>query len=89
MGIGPIVVPLPSPNILRQAEWANGHNCFAQWQHVGINESTDNEIRSDHCGLAGVIFCDGHAEFLAESIAQSTLLALLTRAGQEIDHGSY
>lgn len=66
-----------------QAEWANGHNCFAQWQDAGINNSSDNEIHSDHPGLAGVVFCDGHVRFLEESMEQSALLAFLTRSGQD------
>jgi prepilin-type processing-associated H-X9-DG protein len=30
--------------------------------------------------MAGMVFCDGHVEFVHESIDQAVLLALLTRA---------
>ena len=63
-----------------QSEWANGQNIFDQWHTTGINRSQNNEIWSDHPGLAGLVFCDGHVEFLHESIEQAVLLALLTRA---------
>lgn len=67
----------------QQSEWANGHNCFAQEQSTGINVSTDNELHSDHTGLVGVVFCDAHVRYLDDSIPQSVLTALLTRAGNE------
>jgi prepilin-type N-terminal cleavage/methylation domain-containing protein/prepilin-type processing-associated H-X9-DG protein len=66
-----------------QSEWANGQNIFDQWHTNRINRSQNNEIWSDHPGTAGVVFCDGHVEFLEESIEQGVLLALLTRAGGE------
>ena len=68
------------------SKWADGHNCFAQWQDAPINHTPDNEIYSHHPGTAGVVFCDGHVQFLSESIDQSALLALLTRAGEELIH---
>jgi len=68
----------------QQAEWANGHNCFAQHEQVGINESLDNELHSDHPGGAQVVFADGHVEMLDEGIEQEVLNALLTRAGGEL-----
>ncbi|MCH2128289.1 MAG: DUF1559 domain-containing protein [Pirellulaceae bacterium] len=73
-------------NYQQQAEWANGHNCFAQDQNTRVNESADNELHSDHPGLVGVVFCDGHVLHLDESISQDVLLALLTRAGHETHH---
>jgi prepilin-type processing-associated H-X9-DG protein len=70
-----------------QSEWANGQNIFDQWHTTGINRSQNNEIWSDHPGLAGLVFCDGHVEFLHESIEQAVLLALLTRAaGDRHEH---
>jgi len=63
-----------------QSEWANGQNIFDQWHTNGINRSQNNEIWSDHPGLAGLVFCDGHVEFVHESIEQGVLLALVTRA---------
>lgn len=67
-----------------QSEWANGHNVFDQRYNNGINRTRNNEIWSDHPQGAYVAFCDGHMTFLAESIAQDVLIALLTRAGGEI-----
>jgi prepilin-type processing-associated H-X9-DG protein len=64
-----------------QSEWANGQNIFDQWYTTGINRSQNNEIWSDHIGMAGMVFCDGHVECVDESVDQTVLLALLTRAG--------
>ena len=64
-----------------QSEWANGQNIFDQWHTNGINVTQNNEIWSDHSGMAGMVFCDGHVEFVHESVEQAVLLALLTRAG--------
>jgi prepilin-type N-terminal cleavage/methylation domain-containing protein/prepilin-type processing-associated H-X9-DG protein len=66
-----------------QSEWANGQNIFDQWHTTGINVTQNNEIWSDHPGMAGMVFCDGHVEFVHESVEQSVLLALLTRAGAD------
>lgn len=70
-----------------QAAWANGHNCLAQGQDTRINQSPDNEIYSQHPEAAGVVYCDGHVEFLNESIEQHVLTSLLTRAGGEVVDG--
>ncbi len=67
-----------------QSEWANGHNCLAQGQETRINQSPDNEIYSPHPEVAGVVYCDGHVKFIHESIDQSVLLSILTRAGGEL-----
>lgn len=70
-----------------QSEWANGQNIFDQWNTNPINRSQNNEIWSDHPGMAGVVFCDGHVGFFNESIEQAVLLALLTRAaGDRHEH---
>lgn len=66
-----------------QSEWANGQNIFDQRHTNGINVTRNNEIWSDHLGGAMVVFCDGHTQFLETTIEQKTLLALLTRAGNE------
>jgi prepilin-type N-terminal cleavage/methylation domain-containing protein/prepilin-type processing-associated H-X9-DG protein len=66
-----------------QSEWANGQNIFDQWHTTGINRTQNNEIWSDHPAMAGMVFCDGHVEFIHESIEQAVLLALLTRAGED------
>jgi prepilin-type processing-associated H-X9-DG protein len=63
-----------------QSEWANGQNIFDQWYTNGINVTQNNEIWSDHPGMAGLVFCDGHVEFVRDSVEQAVLLARLTRA---------
>jgi len=67
--------------------WASGTNLMAQWHEVPINQNPQGEIYSHHPGQAGVVFCDGHVQFLNESIEQSVLVAILTRAGGEIFDG--
>jgi len=67
-----------------QGEWANGHNCFAQHQQTGINETSNNELWSEHPSGAHAAFCDGHVTLLHESIDRQVLIALLTRAGGEL-----
>ena len=67
-----------------ESQWASGANCFAQHQAMPLNHTWKHgEIYSEHPGLAGVTFCDGHVKFLPESIDQSVLIAMLTRAGEE------
>jgi len=66
------------------SEWSNGQNIFDQWNSNPINKSQDNEIWSDHPRQAGMVFGDCHVEFLEESIDQSVLVALLTRAGGDV-----
>ena len=58
-----------------------GQNIFDQRATNPINASQNNEIWSDHPGLAGMVFCDGHVEFVSETIEQAALVALLTLAG--------
>jgi len=67
----------------QQSEWSNGHNCFAQNQDIGINVTTDNELHSEHSGVAGVVFCDGHVRYLDQSVEQTVLISILTRSGGE------
>jgi prepilin-type processing-associated H-X9-DG protein/prepilin-type N-terminal cleavage/methylation domain-containing protein len=66
-----------------ESEWINGQNIFAQDESTPINvrRAAGNEIGSPHGGGALVAFCDGHVAFIAESIEQNVLNALLTRAG--------
>ena len=44
----------------------------------------DNEIRGGHPGGAMVLFVDGRATFLAESIEKKLLGKWITRNGQEV-----
>jgi prepilin-type N-terminal cleavage/methylation domain-containing protein/prepilin-type processing-associated H-X9-DG protein len=69
-----------------ETEWANGHNLFAQEANTPLNQSSGlgNEIGSPHPGGAALVYCDGHVVFLADTIAQKTLNALLTKAGGEV-----
>jgi prepilin-type processing-associated H-X9-DG protein len=68
-----------------ESEWVNGQNIFAQDESTPINgrRAAGNEIGSPHPGGASLAFCDAHVEFLAESIEQAVLNAMLTRAGGE------
>jgi prepilin-type processing-associated H-X9-DG protein len=69
-----------------ESEWVNGHNVFAQEAGTKVNAASGvgNDIGSPHPGGASLVFCDGHVEFVAETIAQPALLALLTKAGGEL-----
>lgn len=48
-----------------------------------INCTNDNEIYSFHRGGANAVFADGSVHFILSSIADYTLAALVTRAGEE------
>jgi len=67
--------------------WASGHSLLDQNQETRINQTPDDEIYSKHPEAAGVVYCDGHVQFLSESIEQQVLIALLTRAGGELIDG--
>ena len=68
-----------------ECEWVNGHNIFAQEEATPINLASglSNDIGSPHPGGASLVFCDGHVEFVAETIEQAVLNAMLTKAGGE------
>ena len=68
-----------------ESEWINGNNLFAQEASTPINQASGlgNDIGSPHPGGASLVFCDNHVEFLAETIEQPVLNALLTKAGGE------
>ena len=68
-----------------ETEWVNGQNLFAQQEATPINVDVDpgNEIGSPHPGGASLVFGDAHVAFVAESIDQSVLNAMLTKAGGE------
>jgi prepilin-type N-terminal cleavage/methylation domain-containing protein/prepilin-type processing-associated H-X9-DG protein len=68
-----------------ESEWVSGQNIFAHDEATPINtrRQTGNEVGSPHPGGASVVFCDAHVEFVAESIEQDVLNAMLTRAGGE------
>ena len=58
---------------------------FAQEISTPINGTVQliNEIGSPHPGGAMLVFCDARVEFVAESIDQAVLNAMLTKAGGE------
>jgi len=65
-------------------EWVNGLNIFAQEQTTPINGTgLANEVGSPHPGGASLAFCDARIEFVAETIDQNVLNAMLTKAGGE------
>ena len=68
-----------------ESEWINGNNLFAQEESNPINGASGlgNEIGSPHPGGASLVFCDGHVEFVAETVEQTVLNAMLTKAGGE------
>jgi len=74
-------------SVLSFEYWASGTNLVAQWHETPINQTPTEEIYSHHPGQAGVVFCDGHVQFLNESMEQSVLVAILTRAGGEVADG--
>ncbi len=64
--------------------WINGHNVVAQEASTPVNaEGLSDEIGSPHPGGAGLAFCDGHVQFISESIDQAIFVAMLTKAGGE------
>ncbi len=67
-----------------QSEWINGQNLFDQRFNIGINETQNNELFSDHPGGVNLVFCDGHVSYFDEAIDQDILIATLTRDGGEI-----
>jgi prepilin-type processing-associated H-X9-DG protein len=68
-----------------ETEWVNGQNIFAQDEATPINirRNAGNEIGSPHPEGASLVFCDGHVEFVAATIDQPALNAILTKAGNE------
>jgi len=66
-----------------QSEWINGQNLFDQRFDIGINETQNNELFSDHPGGVNLVFCDGHVSYFNEAIDQDVLIATLTRDGGE------
>jgi prepilin-type N-terminal cleavage/methylation domain-containing protein/prepilin-type processing-associated H-X9-DG protein len=67
-----------------ESEWISGQNIFAQEQATPINGvGLNNEIGSPHPGGASLAFCDAHVEYVAETVDQAVLNAMLTKAGAE------
>jgi prepilin-type N-terminal cleavage/methylation domain-containing protein/prepilin-type processing-associated H-X9-DG protein len=66
---------------LMDGEWINGENIYDVSNL--INTQQHNEIWSDHPGGAMVLWCDGGATFLAETVELPELRAICTRAGSD------
>jgi prepilin-type N-terminal cleavage/methylation domain-containing protein len=64
-------------------QWINGRNLFDQSFGIGLAPVFEQDIRSDHPGGAYVLFGDGGARFIAETIALPPLAAMCTRSGGE------
>jgi prepilin-type N-terminal cleavage/methylation domain-containing protein/prepilin-type processing-associated H-X9-DG protein len=66
-----------------ESEWVNGHNVFAHEGSTPLNVESGlgNEAGSPHPGGASLTFCDGRVAFVAESVEQAVLNAMLTKAG--------
>jgi prepilin-type processing-associated H-X9-DG protein len=68
-----------------ESEWVNGHNLFAHEGSTPINRASGlgNEIGGPHPGGASLLYCDGRVEFIPETVEQTILNAMLTKAGGE------
>ena len=66
---------------LQDGEWINGENIYDVSNR--INTQQHNEIFSDHVSGAMVLWCDGGAGLLAETIELPVLQAACTRAGND------
>jgi prepilin-type processing-associated H-X9-DG protein/prepilin-type N-terminal cleavage/methylation domain-containing protein len=58
------------------------------WRTVN-NCGPNDEIYSFHTGGANVAFCDGHVQFIRDSISSVTMAQLVSRAGGEVIQGDY
>ena len=54
------------------------------WKNKG-NAGPNDEIYSFHTGGANVVFCDGHVQFVRDSILPSQAAQLVSRAGGEVN----
>ncbi len=66
---------------MQDGEWLNGENIYDV--NNPVNTQQHNEIWSDHQGGAMVLWCDGGATLLAETIELPVLQAICTRAGND------
>ena len=78
--------------------WAHGYWALA-WGHMAAkfpglyNNSTEyvpphsnRSFRSDHPGGVQFVFVDGSVQFISEDSSPEVRRALVTRAGDEVDH---
>jgi prepilin-type N-terminal cleavage/methylation domain-containing protein/prepilin-type processing-associated H-X9-DG protein len=66
-----------------EGQWINGANLFDQAFAINQAPPFENDLRSDHPGGVQVLFADGSARFLRETLELRTLAAICTRAGGE------
>jgi prepilin-type processing-associated H-X9-DG protein len=64
-------------------QWINGGNLFDQAFAINQAPVFENDLRSDHPGGVNVLFADGSARFLRETLDLRILAAICTRAGGE------
>jgi prepilin-type N-terminal cleavage/methylation domain-containing protein/prepilin-type processing-associated H-X9-DG protein len=58
------------------------------WRLVN-NCGPNDEIFSFHTGGANIVFCDGHVQFISDSVDPVTMAQLVSRSGGEVISGSY
>jgi len=68
------------------AMWASGHNIFDQSAPINARPPVElgEELSSYHSGGANVLFADGSAHFLRQTMNPVALVSLCTRAGGEV-----
>lgn len=64
-------------------QWINGRNLFDQAFAINKAPAFENDMRSDHANGVNVLFADGSARFLRETLGLAPLAAICTRAGHE------
>ncbi len=64
-------------------QWINGRNLFDQAYPINAAPAFENDMRSEHSRGVNVLFADGSARWLRQTMDQPTLAALCTRAGGE------
>ena len=69
-----------------EAVWINGHNLLAQEASTPVNgiSGFGGDIGGPHPGGALATICDGSVRWLTDEMDQQALVALLTRAGEEV-----
>jgi prepilin-type N-terminal cleavage/methylation domain-containing protein len=90
--------PLNGTSMWGDQTWAHGYWALA-WGHMAAkypglyNNSTEyvpphsnRSFRSDHPGGVQFVFIDGSVQFIADESSPEVRRALVTRAGDEIDH---
>mgnify|MGYP002622489207 CR=1 FL=1 len=69
----------------KDAQWINGLNVFDQAFPINQAPAFENDIRSLHPTGAMGLYCDASVHFLNERMDLTTLAAICTRAGGEVE----